>query len=231
MIKMMAFMTAATLTVGVAARPAAGQSVSATYRFVDIGAGAEYGDSPMPGVVPGMRIAAGVMNERRGLQFEVAVSGSHVENSGPFRYQFTFPDTQYWRLGHFYEDSGRTKTRSVSATALYAHRLLSSGPVHATFLVGGGLAPSFSQTTFVTKEVRPDGSLVVVHTDEFPGSTRHLVAALGVDADIRLSRHVSIVPSLRVLVFPIEMFDEAVDNSGSGQRVLVAPQAALRWRF
>ena len=231
MTKLIAFVSATVVASAVAARPAAAQTIGATYRFIDVAVGGAYGDSPMAGIVPSIGISAGVMNERRGVQFEFAVSGSHVQDSGPWRYQFTFPDSQYWRLGHFYEDSQRTKTRSLSATALYAHRILSRDRVHTTFLAGGGMAPTRSLTTFVTKEVLPDGSLVVVHTDQFAGSARHLVAAIGVDADVRMSGRLSIVPSVRVLVFPIEIFDDVVDNSGSGQRMLVTPQVSVRWRF
>lgn len=231
MTKLMAFVGATIVGSVVAARPAAAQVAGGTHRFIDVAVGGAYGDSPMPGIVPSMGIAFGVMSERHGLQFEFDVSGSHEENSGPYRYQYPFPSSQYLKQGHSYEDSTLTKTRSLSATALYARRIHAGGRMRAAFLLGGGTVSTPSQRTFVTKEVLPDGSRVVVDSSQFAFAERHLVAVVGIDADVRMSRHLSIVPSVRLFVFPFDMVADIVDNSGSGQYFLIGPQVSLRWRF
>ena len=220
----------ATLTLTMfAGRAAFAQTVRWT-PFVGVAAGAAYDDSyhPIHGVVPSSGFLFGVMNDRRGVQFEFDISGWHTKDSEPSRYQYNGITSQYRQQGHFYEDSFGTRRRSASRTALYALRMWSGRAVQATFLVGGGLVSRPSEDTWVSKEVLPDGTLQVVNSYRYAGHDDHPAAVIGVDVDVRIARHLSIVPSLRVIGFPLA----GLDDGGSGPTDFVGrPQVSVRWRF
>jgi len=229
MTRMTAIVIAALTSPMFAAEAAVAQTARWT-PFAGVAAGAAYDDSyhPIHGVVRSTGFSVGVMNDRRGIQFEYDVSGWHTKDSQPSRYQYNGIPSQYWQQGHFYEDSSGTRRRSASTTALYALRLWSSRTVQATFLVGGGRVSRPSEETWVSKEVLPDGTLQVVHSYRYAGHDDHPAAVIGVDVDVRVSRHLSIVPTLRVAGFPLA----GLDDGGTGPNFFAArPQVALRWRF
>ena len=198
--------------------------------FAGVTAGAAYDDSyhRIPGVVRSTGFSFGVMNDRRGVQIEYDISGWYSHDSVPDRYQYVGTTFDYLQHGHFYQDSSSTRRRSASTIGLYALRMWSGHAVQATFLMGGGVVSRPSQDTSVTKEVLPDGTLQVVHTYTYSGHDNHPAAVIGVDVDVRLSRHLSIVPSVRVLGFPLA----GLDDGGSGPDFFVGrPQVSVRWRF
>jgi hypothetical protein len=198
--------------------------------FAGVAAGAASDDSydPLPGVVRSTGFWVGLMNERSGVQFEFDISGWRTQDSPLSTYQHNGTTVLPWQHGHFYESFTTTRRRSASATALYARRMWSSRAVQATFLVGGGWVSRPSEYTWTTKEVLPDGTRQLVNTDRYAGPDDDPAAVIGVDVDVRISRHLSIVPSVRVVVVPLA----ALDEGGTGPNFFAArPQVAVRWRF
>jgi hypothetical protein len=83
------------------------------------------------------------------------------------------------------------------------------------------------QSSTVTKEVLPDGRLVDANTSSYASSRNYMAAAARLEAAFKVAPHVSVVPRLRVTVFP-----SLLDDSGVAPRQFVArPEIAVRWRF
>jgi hypothetical protein len=83
------------------------------------------------------------------------------------------------------------------------------------------------QGTTVTKEVLPDGRLVDANTSSDSSSRNYMAAAARLEAEFRLAPHLSVVPRLRVTLFP-----SLLDDSGLAPRQFVGrPEIAVRWGF
>jgi hypothetical protein len=96
-----------------------------------------------------------------------------------------------------------------------------------TWLVGGGYVIREDRSTGVTKEVLADGQLVDVHTQKSTSFRNYLAAVTRLDLELKVSARVSIVPRVRLTVFP-----SLVDDSGDAPRMFVArPEVAVRWRL
>ena len=212
-------------------RAAAGQTVRTT-SFAGVSAGLAYNDPEQqkPGVLPSAGFSFGKMNDRSGFQLECDISGLYTRDSLPSRFLYTPPTSGYLQHGHFYERAFTKKWRWVTPTALYARRIWSGRAVAATFLIGGGLVFRPSQGTDVTKEVMPDGTLQVVDTYRRTWHDSQAAGVVGVDVDVRITGHLTIVPSVRVAMFPSALVNE--DTYTWASDFLVArPQVGMRWRF
>ena len=221
----------ATITCCVSVPRAAGaQPVRSTW-FAGVTAGAAYDDSyhRIPGGAPSTGFSFGVINDRRALQLEFDISGWHSRDSTPHRYQYVGATTGLSQQGHFYEDSFQSRHRSASVTALYARRVRNGRVLQAMLLMGGGMVFRPSRETWVTKEVLPDGTLQVVATNGSEERDNHPAFVVGIDAELRISQHVSLVPSVRLIGFPLAGLDDG--GYGPTDFFVARPQVAIRWRF
>ncbi len=200
--------------------------------FVDVPLGPvwddAYSDSTrISGATLGSGLAFGFDSGRSGVEFDVGVPQWHVKDLPTQRYRHGGQSYLWAQQGHFYESSSTSRRRSIDVTVLYRANVPVSRRVMFTWLVGGGFVYRPEQFTSVTKEVLPDGQLTEVNSNESMSFRNYLAAAARLDVEFRVARHVSVVPRLRLTVYP-----SLLDDSGLAPRMIVArPEVAVRWRF
>ena len=209
------------------------QTLSALRRsFVDVPLGPVWDDaqSPsthVPGATWGSGFAFGFDWGRSGVEFGVGVPQWHVKNVPAQRYLHAGRSFEWAQQGHVYEWSSTARRRSIDMTVLYRANVPVNRHVTFTWLAGGGFVYRPGQFTSVTKEVLPDGQLTEVNTRQSTSFRNYLAGAARLDVELRVARHVSVVPRLRLTVFP-----SLLDDSGSAPRMIVArPEIAVRWKF
>ena len=200
--------------------------------FVDVPLGPVWDDAQIDstrisGATWGSGFAFGFDSGRSGIEVGVGVPQWHVEDLPTQRYRYGGKSFLWAQQGHFYESSSTSRRRSIDVTVLYRANVPVSRRVTFTWLVGGGFVYRPEQFTSVTKEVLPDGQLTEVDSNESMSFRNYLAAAARLDVEFSVARDVSVVPRLRLTVYP-----SLLDDSGSSPRLIVArPELAVRWRF
>ena len=200
--------------------------------FADLHVGPDWDDAAnartlAPGVTWGSGFAFGFDSGGSGVEFDVRVPQWHSKNEGPQRYQYAGPSFGAQQQGHLYEWSSTVRRRAVDVTVTHRASVPLNRRATFSWLVGGGFVYRPEETTSVTKEVLPDGQLKDVNTYNTTSIRNYLAATAGLDVELRLASHLSVVPRLRVMAFP-----SVLDDSGLAPRVLTArPEIAARWRF
>jgi hypothetical protein len=200
--------------------------------FVDVSGGPDWDDTysdstRVPGATWRSGLAIGFDFGRSGVELDVSVPQWHVKNFAPRRFQYAGPTFGWEQQGHFYEASESARRRSLDVAVLYRRNLPINRHVTFSWLAGGASVDRQERFTTVTNEVLPGGQLIEANTMRST-SSRHYLAAVGrADVELRIGAHLSVVPRLRVTVFP-----SLLDDSGAAPRVLVArPEVAVRWGF
>ena len=162
-----------------------------------------------------------------GFELAVAVPRWHDKRFPERRYLYVGPTFGWQQQDHAYESSSTLRRRAIDVTALWRASRLIHRRATFTWLVGGGYVFRPERSTHVTKEVLPDGQLMEVNTEKDTSSRNYLAAATRLDVELKVASRVSIVPRLRVTIFP-----SLLDDSGSAPRmVVVRPEVAVRWRL
>ncbi len=223
----------ALIVVGLVAAPAHAQTVSNPRRtFVDVSFGPDWDDAysastRVPGATWGSGFAFGLDSGKWGAEIDVGVPQWHVKDLPLQRYQYVGSSFGWHQQGHFYESSSTVRRRSIDVTALLRANVPVSQRLTFTWLVGGGYVFRPAHFVGVTMEVLPNGQLIEVNTDEDTLFRNYLAAAARLDVELRVAQRVSVVPRLRVTVFPA-----LLDDSSLAPRILVArPEIAVRWGF
>ena len=200
--------------------------------FVDVPLGPVWDDAysnstRISGATWGSGFAFGFDSGRSGVEFDVGVPQWHVKDLPTQRYRYGGKSFLWAQQGHFYESSSTSRRRSIDVTVLYRANVPVSRRVTFTWLVGGGFVYRPEQFTSVTKEVLPDGQLTEVDSNESMSFRNYMAAAARLDVEFSVARHVSVVPRVRLTVYP-----SLLDDSGSSPRLIVGrPELAVRWRF
>ena len=215
------------------AAPAFAQTPSsAAGTFVDVTLGADWDDTRSGGIrVPGATwrggVAFGFDWGSSGLELGVGVPQWHVKHRGPDQYRFVGPSFGWQRQGHTYESSSTVRHRSIDVTLMFRVTRPLHRRVALSWLVGGGYVYRPTQEMRVDNEVLPNGRRVEANAHRSTSSRNYSVGSTGFDAEVRVTPRVSVVPRVRVTVFP-----SLLDDSGSAPRMFTArPELAARWRF
>ncbi len=200
--------------------------------FVDVSFGPAWDDAyssstRVPGATWAAGLACGFDAGTWGLELDVAVPQWHEKTYPLQQYLYAGPTFGWQQQNHSYESLSTVRRRSIDVTALYRGNVPVNRRVMFTWLAGGGYVFRPEQFTSVTHEVLPNGQRIAVNTDEGTSHRNYLAAVAGLDVEIAVASRVSVVPRLRVTVFP-----SLLDDSGLAPRVVVArPEIAVRWRF
>jgi hypothetical protein len=201
--------------------------------FVDASFGAAWDDlrSRNSGRAPGATLASGFAwgfdDGTWGLELDVAVPQWHEKHFPVQRFRFAGSSDPWLQQNHFYESSSTVRRRSIDVTALCRASRPINRRVTFTWLFGGGYVFRPERSSGVTKEVLPDGQLIEVHARNESSSRNYLAAATRLDVELKVAARVSIVPRVRVTIFP-----SLIDDSGSAPRMVVGrPEVAVRWSF
>jgi hypothetical protein len=215
------------------ATPTHGQTAAGTRRtFVDASFGADWDDAYSSSTrVPGATVAAGFAwgfdEGRWGLELDAALPQWHEKHHPVQRYLYVGRTFGWQQQDHAYESSSTVRRRSIDVTAFLRANRVVNRRVTFAWLVGGGYVFRPEQFTGVTKEVLPDGQLVEVNTQKDSSSRNYIAAATRLDVEFKVAARVSIVPRVRVTIFP-----SLLDDSGLAPRIVVArPEVAVRWRL
>ena len=214
-----------------AVTPAAAQAPSnATRTFVDVTLGPDWDDTRsirVPGATWRAGLAIGFDRGSSGFELGVGVPQWHVEHRGPRQYQFVGRSSGWQRQGHTYESSTTVRHRSIDVTLMFRVNRAVNRHFALTWLVGGGYVYRPKQESGVENEVLPDGRRVEVNTHRSTSSRNYSVGTTGLDAELKVTPRLSVVPRVRVTVYP-----SLLDDSGSAPRMVTArPEIAARWRF
>lgn len=200
--------------------------------FLDVPVGPNwddvYGDTTrVAGATWESGLALGFDSGKSGFELDVSVPQWHVRSNAPDRFHYVGPSFGYEQTGHFYESTSTERHRSIDVTVL--HRTNVAITRHATFtwLLGGGFIYRPSQFTSVTRDILPNGQLTEVNRFSNMSDRNYLAATTRFDLAFRVSSRLSVVPRLRVTIFP-----SLLDDSALAPRILVArPEIAVRWRL
>jgi hypothetical protein len=172
-------------------------------------------------------VAVGFDFGRSGVEVNVGVPQWHERIEPPQRHQYVGPSFAYQQQGHFYEFSETVRRRSIDVSGLYRGNVPLNRHVTFTWLAGAAYVYRPEQVSSVTKEVLPDGTLSEVNRRDSTGDRNYLAAIARLDGEFRITPGLSVVPRLRVTLFP-----SLLDDSGLAPRPLMArPEIAVRWRF
>jgi hypothetical protein len=214
------------------AATASAQTLSDTRRaFIDLHLGPNSDDTrsdetSLPGVTWGSGGAIGADLPKWGLEFDVGVPQWHVQHR-THRYQFVGASHDYEQQFQFYEDASTERHRSIELMVLRRKNVPLNRWATFTWLFGGGYALRPNEVTTVTREVLPDGRLQEVNATTTTDSHNYLAATAGFDVELRIAARLSVLPRLRVTVFP-----SLIDDSGSAPKMVVMhPEIGVRWRF
>lgn len=112
-----------------------------------------------------------------------------------------------------------TEVRGVSYAFLYGRHLPWLGPVQISLLGGGAIEQRDRRYSSTIDELSPDGHVLRHHVSRDDRSNGGLAGVLGIDAEIRLTQHLSVTPQFRFHTFPYPEVS------------IVRPGVAVRWRF
>ena len=200
--------------------------------FVDVAFGPHWDDlyydpDGMSGATLWSGLALGFDFGKSGLEFDVGVPQWHVRDYPPERYQFAGQSSGWVQQGHFYERSETVRRRSIDLTGLYRRNILVNRYVTFTWLVGCGFVYRPEQYSRVTNELLAQGQLKETETFKRTTYRNYSAGIARLDAAFRVVPMVSIVPRLRVTLYP-----SLLDDSGLAPRPVVArPEIAVRWSF
>jgi len=198
--------------------------------FVDVYLHPDWDDArsaTMSGATLGTGFAVAFDAGASGIELDIGVPQWHVATSAPQRYQYVGPTYGWSQQGHFYETSSTTRRRASEVAVLYRRNRPLNRHATLSWAVGGGYIYRPEEYTSVTNEVLPDGRLTEVHAYAYPTSRNYLAAIARLEGEFRVTRQLSVVPRLRVKVFP-----SLLDDSGLAPQTLTGqPEVAVRWRF
>jgi hypothetical protein len=200
--------------------------------FVDAFFGPDWDDyynrnSRAPGVTLASGFGWGVDGGTWGFELGVGVPQWHEKRFPLQRYRYVGPTFGWQQQNHEYESSSMVRRRSIDVTAMARASRPINRRVTVTWLVGGGCVFRPERSTSVTNEVLPDGRLIEANTQKDSASHSYLAAATRFDVEVAVSPRLSIVPRVRLTIFP-----SLLDDSGAAPRLVVArPEVAVRWRF
>lgn len=216
-----------------AAPPAIAQTLTTPRRaFVDAAFGPHWDDRSYnrdrtSGATLRSGFAIGFDFGKSGIEFDVGVPQWHVRNYPPERYQFAGQSHDWERQGHFYERLETVQRRSIDLTGLYRRNVIVNRQVTFTWLVGCGYVYRPEQYSRVTNELLAEGQRKEAEAIKRTTYRNYSMATAGLDAAFRIAPMISVVPRLRVTLYP-----SFFDDSGLAPKPLVArPELALRWRF
>jgi hypothetical protein len=216
-----------------AAAPTYAQTPPETRRtFVDVSFGPHWddlydGSNRAPDATWASGLALGVDTGRWGLELSLTVPQWHEKQFPLHKYLYAGPTFGWQQRNHRYESSSMVRRRSIDVTTLARANRVINRRVTLTWLIGGGYVFRPTQSTGITREVQPDGRLIEVHVRKETSSRDYLAAATRLDVELAVTSRVSIVPRVRVTIFP-----SLFDDSGGAPRIVVArPEVAVRWRF
>jgi hypothetical protein len=172
-------------------------------------------------------VSIGIDSPTAGVEVNLSVSQWHVRRREPQRFRYGGQTSGYLQKDHVYESQSTGRRRSPEVSVLFRKHRQASDVVTMTWLVGGAFAYRPSESVGITREVLTDGSLVEVHRQEERSTRNYFAAVAGLEATVRLSDHWSIVPRIRLTVFP-NLADESVE---APRHFVVRPQLAVRWTF
>jgi hypothetical protein len=185
----------------------------------------------IPGAVLEGGLSFGLESARSGIEVDVSVPGAwHAQENPIHRFRYAGQTSGYLQKDHFYESTSTIRRRSWQVGLLYRRNVNLTGVnrVTLTWLVGGAAAYRPEESVGITNEVMPDGGLVEVNRTQGRSDRNYPAGVAGLEAVVKLSAHLAIVPRLRVTAYPFAI----LDDSGSAPRLLIAhPQIAFRWTF
>ena len=185
--------------------PAHPQTPSKTPRFIDLALGADWDDARTNGV-PGATLASGLALGfdwgTSGVELDVGVPLWHVNTRTYPPYQYAGPSYEGQQHDHSYVNSTTVRRRSIDVTVLHRTNVPINRQVTVTGLFGGGKVFRPEQFTSVTKELLPGGQLIEVSSYQGSSSGDYLAAVVGLEGEFKVSPRVSVVPRLRITVFP-----------------------------
>jgi hypothetical protein len=177
-------------------------------------------------VTPGGGFAVGFGSRRKTVRFEFAIPRWHFT---PLR-TYSVPEAAVGdtRSNGSYTSFNQTMRRTVSYDVLYARHLQINDRVLIAGLIGGGFVQRPSHYLTGTRITLSTGTVVDLASSDDPYSDDTLTPVGGVDIEIRLARHVALVPEVRLRAYPLEPFNERCCRRLS---LTVKQALALRWRF
>jgi hypothetical protein len=197
--------------------------------FMDAQVGPDWDDlyyGSTPGATRRFGFGAGLDWESSGIEFNFSVPEWHATTEVD-RFHYVGPSVAYEQQGHFYESSTSIRRRSIDVALLYRRNVNFSRHATFTWLVGGAHVSRPEEVRIVTREVVREGELNEVNRFERTSWRNYLAATGRIDLEVRIGPQISLVPRLRVLVFP-----SFLDDSGLAPRIVVVrPEVAARWRF
>ena len=197
--------------------------------FIDAQVGPDWDDlyyRSTPGATWRFGFGAGLDWGLSGIEVNFSVPEWHATTEVD-RFRYVGPSFGYEQQGHFYESSTRIRRRSIDVALLYRRNVNFSRHASFTWLVGGAHVSRPEEVRIVTREVVGEGELNEVNRFERTSWRNYLAATARIDLDVKIGPRISLVPRLRVVVFP-----SFLDDSGLAPRIVVArPEVAARWRF
>jgi hypothetical protein len=172
-------------------------------------------------------VTIGIESATSGVELDLSVSEWHNARREPSRFRYGGESSGYLLKDHFYEHSSTTRRRSPQVSLLFRRNRPVNDTVTVAWLVGGGYAYRPSESVGITREVLPDGSLVDVHTQDSRSTRNYVVGVGGLEATVKLSQHLAVVPRVRFTLFP-NLMDESTE---APRHLVVRPQVAVRWTF
>lgn len=172
-------------------------------------------------------VSLGIDWASAGVEVDVSMSEWHVQRHPTQRFRYGGQTSGYLQKDHFYESASTVRRRSPEVSILFRKNRRINDTVTVTWLVGGAYAYRPEDYVAVTSEVLPDGSLVDVDRQEGRSTRNYFAAVAGLEATVRLSRHLAIVPRIRLTGFP-NLMDETPQ---APRHLVVRPQLAVRWTF
>jgi hypothetical protein len=223
----------AIVVVCLAAAPAYAQTPPAAPRtFVDVSFGSDWDDSysrssRAPGATLATGAAFGLDFGTSGIEVDVSMPQWHEKSFPLQRYRYAGPTFGWQQQNHSYESSSALRRRSVDVMVFYR----GSRPINPrftfTWAAGGGYVFRPEESTGVTREVLPDGQLIEVNVQRDSTSRNYMAGATRLDVEYKVTPRLSIVPRVRITLFPA-----LLDDSGAAPRIVVArPEVAVRWGF
>jgi len=200
--------------------------------FVDVAVGPDWDDAysdstRVRGATWASGLSVGFDWGRMGLEVDVSVPQWHVANLTPQRYLYAGPSFAWQRQGHSYETLSTVRRRSIDVMVLHRTNVPISRRLTFTWLVGGGYVYRPEVFATVTNEVLPDGQLTEANADRSTSDRNYLAATARLEVELRVARRLSVVPGVRITVFP-----SVLDDSGLAPRIVVGrPEIAVRWGF
>ena len=172
-------------------------------------------------------VSLGIESPTAGVEVSLSVSDWHEKRNAPQRFRYVGPTSGFMQQGHSYEYVNTFRRRSPEVDVLFRKNRQVREAVTMTWVVGGAYAFRPEEYAQITNEVLPDDTLVEVHRQAGRSTRNYFAAVAGLEATVRVSRNLAIVPRLRLTAFP-NLMDESTQ---APRHFVVRPQVAVRWTF